>query len=89
MQKRKNVVGTWKLTRAWRMKESSNKWRLVMWSTSLCEYLLVGAFTTSDIPKDWTHIAPDAMTVDDGHHSSWEYSRKEVRGQMFYDKFYL
>ena len=27
----------------------------------------------TDIPKDWTHIAPDAMTVDDGHHLSWEY----------------
>jgi hypothetical protein len=46
-------------------------------------------YDESDIPKDWTHIAPDAMTVDDGHHSSWEYSRKEVRGQMFYDKFHL
>jgi hypothetical protein len=22
------------------------------------------------IPEDWAHIAPDAMTVDDGHHSS-------------------
>jgi hypothetical protein len=27
----------------------------------------------TDIPKDWTHIAPYAMMVDDGHHSSWEY----------------
>ena len=33
----------------------------------------------TDIPEDWAHIAPDAMTVDDGHHSSWEYSRIEVR----------
>jgi len=43
-----------------------------------------------DIPKDWVHIAPDDMTVDDGHHSSWEYSRIEVRqGQMFHDKVHL
>jgi hypothetical protein len=44
----------------------------------------------TDIPEDWVHIAPDAMTVDDGHHSSWEYSRIEVRqGQMFHDKVHL
>jgi hypothetical protein len=30
------------------------------------------------------------MTVDDGHHSSWEYSRIEVRqGLMFHDKVHL
>jgi hypothetical protein len=33
----------------------------------------------TDIPEDWVHIAPDAMTVDDVHHSSWEYSRIDVR----------
>ena len=44
----------------------------------------------TDIPMDWTHITPDAMTIDDGHHSSWEYSRKEVRqGHMFHDKVHL
>ena len=44
----------------------------------------------TDIPEDWAHIVPDAMTVDDGHHSSWEYSRIEVRqGQMFHDKVHL
>ena len=44
----------------------------------------------TDIPMDWTHITPDAMTVDDDHHSSWEYSRKEVRqGHMFHDKVHL
>ena len=44
----------------------------------------------TDIPEDWVHIAPDAMTVDDGHHSSGEYSRIEVRqGQMFHDKVHL
>jgi len=44
----------------------------------------------TDIPEDWAHIAPDAMTIDDGHHSSWEYSRIEVRqGQMFHDKVHL
>ena len=44
----------------------------------------------TDIPEDWVHIAPDAMRVDDGHQSSWEYSRIEVRqGQMFHDKVYL
>jgi len=30
------------------------------------------------------------MTVDDGHHSSWEYLMIEVKqGQMFYDKVHL
>jgi len=44
----------------------------------------------TDILEDRVHIAPDAMTVDDGHHSSWEYSRIEVRqGQMFHDKVHL
>jgi len=33
----------------------------------------------NDIPKDWAHIALDAMTVDDAHHSLWAYSRIEVR----------
>jgi hypothetical protein len=43
-----------------------------------------------DIPEDWVHIAPNAMTVDDGHHSSWVYSRIEVRqGQIFHDKVHL
>ena len=42
------------------------------------------------IPEDWAHVAPDAMTVDDGHHSSWEYSMIEVKqGQVFHDKVYL
>jgi hypothetical protein len=42
------------------------------------------------IPEDWAHIAPDAMTVDDGRHSSWEYSMIEVKqGQMFHDKVHL
>jgi hypothetical protein len=31
-----------------------------------------------DVLKDWTHITPYAMTINDGHHSSWEYSRKKV-----------
>ena len=44
----------------------------------------------TDIPEDWAHIAPDCMTVDDAHHSSWEYSRIEVRqGQMFHGKVHL
>ena len=33
----------------------------------------------TDIPEDRVHIAHDAMTVDDGHHSSWVYSRIDVR----------
>ena len=38
----------------------------------------------TDIHEGWVHIAPN------GHHSSWEYSRIEVRqGQMFYDKVHL
>jgi hypothetical protein len=28
-----------------------------------------------NIPEDLVHSAPDAMTIDDGHHSSCEYSR--------------
>ena len=42
------------------------------------------------IPEDWAHIAPDAMTVNDCHHSSWEYSMIEMKqGQMFHDKVHL
>ena len=31
------------------------------------------------IPEDWAHIAPDAMTVDDCHHSLWEYAMIEMK----------
>jgi len=93
MQKRKNMVDRWKLSTVRRSTESSNRWSLTMQSTSpLWPNLLVGASMTRpiDIPVDWTHITPDAMTIDDGHHSSWEYSRKEVRqGHMFHDKVHL
>ena len=33
----------------------------------------------TDIPEDWAHIAPDAMTVDDCHHSLWEYAMIEMK----------
>ena len=66
--------------------ESSNRWSLTMPSTSpLWLNLLVGASMTRPID-----IPVDAMTIDDGHHSSWEYSRKEVKqGHMFHDKVHL
>jgi len=42
--------------------------------------LLAGGLTTRPTSmRTGVHIAPDAMTVDDGHHSLWEYSRIEVR----------
>jgi hypothetical protein len=41
--------------------------------TFVAEFARRSFVDETDIPMDWTHITRDAMTVDDGHHSSWEY----------------